>query len=114
MRKGLAVTAAVLVLVVALAALGVAQQMPQGTGGVMGPGMGHGQVGPQGMGSGGMGGQQGGRMTDMMQMMQQMMGMMQQMMQMAPMSPEQRQAMAAQCRQIMGQPDPTPGPPRTR
>jgi hypothetical protein len=110
MRKGLTMGLAALVLVLGLAAYGVAQQMPQGTGGMMGPmtgpGMGHGQMGPQAMGPGGMGGEQGGRMMDMMGMMQQ------QMMQTAPMSPEQQQAMVTQCQQMMAQPFQTPETPK--
>jgi hypothetical protein len=109
MRKSLTMVVAALLLVLGLAAYGVAQQMPQGMGGMMGPGMGQGQMGPQGMGPGAMGGEQG---RGMMDMMQQMMGMMQQMMGMAPMSPEQRQAMVAQCQQMMAQPPQTPETPK--
>ena len=102
MRKRLAVVVAALVLWLGLVTYGVAQQMPQGTGRMMGPGMARGEMGPQGMGPGAMGGEQG---RGMMQMMHQMM-------QMAPMSPEQRQAMAAQCQQMMAQPPQTPETPK--
>lgn len=68
MRKALVVTAAAVVLVVGLAAFGVAQQMPQGPGGMMGPGMG--MMGPMmGRGMGMMGPMMGPEMGMMGPMM---------------------------------------------